>query len=127
MRCPDCSKFVSLEFAEPEVDNIEVDADGNVTGGVRIHRDCADCGNELKEATFDIDVTVEIGEHTGEGHELEIDGEPDVEQIEEGGGRYAKAYFGAKVTFTVKCSCGGLEVDGEYEDKVAASQMDELV
>lgn len=130
MRCPDCSKFVGLEFAEPEVENLEVNEDGHVTGEIRIHRDCADCGNELKEATFEIDVDLseKVGDgHKGEGHELEIH-EDSVEQIEEGGGRYKKSYFGARVEFHLTCECGKLEdASGEYEDKLAASSMDEMV
>lgn len=123
MRCPDCQKFVSLEFADPEVDSLEV-GDGAVSCTVRIVRNCGECGQELKEATLelshDIDHDTEKGKHT-----LEVE-ETGVDQIEEGGGRYKKSYFGASVSFKVECSCGWSE-EGTMDDKVQASGMDELV
>lgn len=128
---PKCScqaAFVGLEFAEPEVDNLEVDADGHVTGTIRIHRDCDQCGQELRGAEFEIDVDLseKCTGHQGEGHELEVH-EDTVEQIEEGGGRYAKSFFGARIEFHITCSCEKLDdVSGEYDDKVPASGMDEL-
>lgn len=63
MRCPDCNKFVSYdESAEPEVNDLQI-SEGNVTGQVRVLLTCAECGTELKEANFDIDVSVELPEH----------------------------------------------------------------
>jgi hypothetical protein len=126
MRCPNCNKFVSLDFSEPEVENISVSDDGSVTAEVRIVRTCADCGDELKTASLSLEVQVDVGDHSGEGHELEVE-EDALEQIEEGGGRYKKSYFGARVDFTVSCSCGKLSVSGGMEAKVAASGMDEMV
>jgi hypothetical protein len=112
MRCSDCNKFVGLEFNEPEVESdLEVNEDGTVTASVRIVRACSECGNDLKEATFDLEFTPtqeQIKDHlnppgrsrTGASnhetvHELEVEQEG-IEQIEEGGGRYAKSYFGAE-------------------------------
>src|SRR4051812_40034489 len=120
MRCPDCQKFVSLEMQDPEVSNLEVEhippetTDQGVphmfriTGEVRIVRNCAECGRELKEATLEIDQEVELGEDVpardwaefAKVHDLDnayVDESPAVDQIEEGGGRYAKSYFGASI------------------------------
>ena len=74
MRCPDCSKFVSFEEQDPEVDGLEISEDGQITGSVRIVNGCAECSTELTESNFDIDVSIEVPKgHEGEGHELEIE------------------------------------------------------
>lgn len=57
MRCPGCEKFVSLEMGDPEVQDSNVDTDGTVTITVRIVRTCADCGEEMKEATLEMTTT----------------------------------------------------------------------
>jgi len=59
MRCPDCNKFVSFEENEPEVESIDVDGDRNVTATVRIVNSCGECGQELKEATLDMEKSFE--------------------------------------------------------------------
>lgn len=136
MRCPDCSKFVSLEFEEPEVENdLECDDDGNVTGTLHIVRTCAECGTELKEATIDLeaDISGELPEkpevkegETAPDYEITIE-TGDVSSIEEGGGRYQKSYFGGEVTFTVTCSWNEeWSYEGSVSGKVAASEMEEM-
>jgi len=55
-RCPDCNKFVSYDDGtEPEAE-ADVDETGHITGTVRIALTCAECGTELREASFDLDV-----------------------------------------------------------------------
>jgi hypothetical protein len=147
MRCPDCNKFVAMESADPEV-SLEVeytpshDADNKpihefmVTGSVRIVRNCAECGNELKEANFDVEQAVEFGEDVGAAVDVADFKEEDLESAdveetsseatEEGGGRYAKSYYGAYIQFDVRVG-GKVVASGEWSDKVAASGMDELV
>ena len=130
MRCPNCKRFTSLETMEPEVDDIQVD-DGIITASVRIVCVCQDCGDEMKEATLEIEdeIPTEITEdHNGDNHTLTVEA-GDVEQIEEGGGRYAKSYFGAKITYRVLCSCSPDSpiYESEMEDSIAASDMEELV
>lgn len=139
-RCPSCEKMVSLDFNDPEVESIEVEAEEpdpngdpklddhttlSVTANVRIVRVCADCGEEMKEATLDLEET-SIEGPIGSGHEFEVE-EDSVDQIEEGGGRYAKSYFGAEVGYTITCTCGcGFARSATMSDKVAASEMDEM-
>lgn len=55
MRCPDCSKFVSMDMSYPELEsNLEFDTEmQTVTGTVRIERNCAECGTPLKEGQLD--------------------------------------------------------------------------
>lgn len=133
MRCPDCAKFVSMEFGEPEVEQIDVTPEGEVTCSVTLTRTCADCGNDLKTASIEmeLDLTEQCKDHLNsedsddDTHDLEIE-EGEINQIEEGGGRYAKSYFGAEVCFTITCKCDPkFTVEGNVSDKVAASEMEE--
>lgn len=146
MRCPNCNKFVPLELQEPEVDCLEVtyneaaDAQSEptftITGNVRIVRTCEECGQEMKEATLEIEQEVDLGENVdfkmtdklrADPAPLEnVHVEEEVESLEEGGGRYAKSYFGASIHFTVyldKVAVAAVD----WSDKIAASEMDELV
>jgi hypothetical protein len=152
MRCPDCNKFVSLELGEEPEAELEV-SEGVVSGSVRLVRNCADCNTELKEATFEVEVEmpamiahaemhakereekesarklkVEQGEEVVDDEDEEYEQEVEIDECEateEGGGRYKN---GVNVAFTVKCSCGkdGCEETGNFEDKIAASHMDEM-
>lgn len=137
-RCPDCSKFVSLEMGDPEVNTIDIQ-DGVITAQVRIVRNCAECGTEMKEANFDPEVDLhdamdaeELSKHFDEdgheldGHELSVN-EGDCEGTEEGGSRYAKSFFGFNLSFEVMCSCSTEAIyNGDLNDKIQASAMDEL-
>ncbi len=124
MRCPDCNKFTSMDLSEPEVE-LDVDDDGNVTAEINLSRTCADCGTELKTGSLTAEEQVDVAAHQGEGHDLTVE-ETGIESIEEGGGRYAKSYFGAAVNFEVHCSCQTAAVaTGTVSGKMAASEMDE--
>src|SRR3990167_5382934 len=96
--CPSCNKFAALTFEEPEVEQ-EIQLDGtSVSATVRIVRNSEGCGEEMKEATLEMEQEIDVHAFDGhidpdleaiEGHELEVDAD-DPEQIEEGGGRFAK-------------------------------------
>lgn len=126
--CPNCSKMVSLDFQDPEVNDLELNVEGRkITASVRIVRQCADCGTDMKEATLDVDLEVPKCNHDdGKGlpHVLVDEVEESLSQLEEGGGRYAKSYFGAEGEFKVKCACGQA-IAVQWSDKVAASEMEE--
>jgi hypothetical protein len=119
----------------------------SVSMTARIVRNCAECGQELKEANLEANEEVEVDAEDLKcvetktikkgDEEVEIidwqdgHGDPQIEengvdQIEEGGSRYAKSYFGAHVTYVVKCTCGEQIWEGKIEDKVAASSMEDL-
>jgi hypothetical protein len=123
-----------LEFAEPEWSNSPViDQTGAISGTVRIYRTTECCGDEAKESELDVDAETPqdvVDAHTGDGHELFVD-EPQLEQVEEGGGRYAKSYFGASCEFEVRCSCQKSEDEPlatvGWSDRIAASHMDEML
>jgi hypothetical protein len=148
MRCPDCNKFVSMEMSEPELESeLEFDPEiGTILGTVRIERTCAECGTLLKEGQLEME-----GELVGEDaammdahlklHEKGVAQgvfevrDVGLDTIEEGGyrsdsnggRRYNKSYYGAKVHFTIECSCDkNFAVSGSMEDKMAASDMDEV-
>jgi hypothetical protein len=120
-----------MEFADPEISDIQVTEEGEVTAMVTITRTCADCGSDLKNAELEmtVDLSKECEGHVNkegeETYDLTIE-ENDVNQIEESGGRYKKAYFGAEVCFTITCTCDKeFSVEGSMSDKVAASEMEE--
>ena len=139
MRCPDCNKFVPQELGEPEVqlDLTDERQEGQkmvaISGDVRVPITCGECGTELKEGTFTVDTEVEVDGHRGEGHELSVE-ETSTEGIERQDGkpgtpsRYRRTYYGAIVSFEVRCLCGKLEaVEGDWSDDMQASSFDELV
>jgi hypothetical protein len=127
-RCPDCNKFVSLETGDPEVTSVDVSGN-EVTVEVRLVRNCADCGGEMKEANVGGEATIPddvFEEHAGEGHELTGE-EGGADTIESGGGRYAKNMIGADITIELSCECGQLKdstVVVHVEE--AAGSFDEL-
>lgn len=128
MRCSDCNKFVALDFEEPEVENESIDEEGCVEIEVRLVRTCSECNQELKEATlyFEIEHAEACAAHRGEGHQLEVE-ITNVDSIEEGGGRWKKSYYGARVSYQITCSCSKtFSIEGNASDKVAASEMDEI-
>lgn len=138
MRCPECNKFASYAGDEtPELESIEVDqTSGTVTAQVRIHKDCADCSTELKEASLELEtdlpeafVTLHCDSETGV-HELVVDETVEPEPIEEYDNpgrpaRYQKTYYGATLETTVTCTECGDSVTVTLTDKVPASAMDE--
>jgi hypothetical protein len=63
MRCPDCNKFVSMDLGDSPDMNIDVDAEGTINGDVTITRNCTECGTELKEGRFDINVMIPVNPH----------------------------------------------------------------
>lgn len=142
MRCESCSKFVSFDTeTEPEI-NIDVAAEGHVTGDVRITNNCAECSTELKESTFtvDVDLSEEITAHRAEATE----GDHKTLSVDHDGGsrtdrtqstdrhgkpikssRYMRHFYGAEMTITVECECGE-KFEQSWSDEVQASGMDEL-
>lgn len=70
MKCSNCPRFTSKDTdTEPEGD-LEVSEDGMVSGDVRIHNDCEECGGELEETSFtvEIDLTAAVRAHLAEHH-----------------------------------------------------------
>ena len=150
MRCSDCNKFVSFDTEqEPEID-ISVDDDGVVNGTVRIVNTCAECGTELKEGTFDLEVDLSgaIADHREEHRQKSdkdgaVAGHTSLEVEDDGGSRfedsvttdrrgkkitnprYMKHLYGAEVEIKVTCECGEVFTD-TWRDSLAGSSMDEL-
>jgi hypothetical protein len=131
-QCPSCNKLAGLDT---EVDDVSLELDGtSITGTVHVIRRSQCCSEDMKEATFDVDINLldsnaDLEEHKEEGHELEAEFD-EGEVTESGGGRYKKNLIGFKVEYTVKCSCQkeGEEplVTGTAEDNMAASGYDEM-
>jgi hypothetical protein len=133
VRCPNCNKFVSLDTeTEPEVELEADETTGEVTGTVRIVNNCADCGTEMTEASFDVDVEFPLSEAhmkehpEDEEHALELE-DPGADRMERstGRGRGTKTFYGAEAELVVRCRCG-FEEKLPWSDDVQASYMDEL-
>lgn len=129
MRCSDCGKFVGLETQVEEPDlEISFDSDDKramITGYVRVTRNCADCGNELKEYTFQVERGVELKD-VDDGSDLTVE-VSSCEPSETGGGRYKKNMIGFDLEFTIKDKEGRSVVDDSIHDEVSASSFEELV
>jgi hypothetical protein len=135
-------KFVGNDEQEPEVESPEISEEGVVTVSVRIVNACTDCGTELSEASFELEsheVADAVVAHrkscpdrlTAPPPELEVEEDSSERTRREDGkpntpSRYRRTYYGARVEFTVTCTCGWT-VSGSVEDDVAASGMDSLV
>jgi hypothetical protein len=130
-RCNQCNKFVSLEEEDPEIEELEVDEDGCVTGSVRIVNNCGECGDGLREATLEIDadhseaVKAHKCDKKKDGLEIE-QGDAERTQKTEGKGRGMKTFYGASVSYEINCACGETIVEHTWEDHVQASGMDEM-
>jgi len=123
MRCNSCGKFVSQEAGDPEVVDTSVDGDA-VTVQVRITQCCAECSQELKEASFDIEKEYTLCAKEDHDHEVEVE---DVENTSrsEGKGRYAKTFYGFSATVVVSCEKCELKDTVTISDEVMASGMEE--
>jgi hypothetical protein len=94
-----------------------------------------ECGQELKEASFDFagEIPEEIiKRHEGDGHGLDLEAESgELTSRGEGSGRYMKTFYGYDVALDLRCSCQerGAESlwQGNHSDDIQASHMDELV
>ena len=104
MRCPSCEKFVSYDTeVEPEEESAPEISGTQVTATYRRVLNCAECGEELKDATIEFDVELELAEGVTEicggteedadeedasgvpadtEHEWELEGDADVSATE---------------------------------------------
>jgi hypothetical protein len=82
MICPSCNKFAPNELGEPELE-LDVES-GIVTGSCRIVITSGCCGDELKEANFDveIDLAAEFERLIREKEKLAGDAEVDLSEWE---------------------------------------------
>jgi hypothetical protein len=135
MRCDQCNKFAAYDDStEPEVD-VDLSDDGSYSGQVRIVLTHDECGQELKEASFDFEGSVPdeiIKEHKSDGHVLNMEADSgELTSRSEGKGRYMKTFYGYDVALDLTCSCQERSDDslwqGSHADDIQASHMDELV
>jgi len=130
-RCEDCTRFVSVEQADPELDIILYHRKGviSIFGSVRLVTCCGDCGSDIMEAYEDFQQ--ELGFEHKEGGcngELELrDEEGEVDCRMEGTGRHIQHFYGANIR--AKVVCRGCEAALELEDhcEVPASLMEPLI
>lgn len=151
MRCPNCNKFVPFDTeVEPEEQGQEVGGT-TFTASYRRVLQCGECGEDLKEATLEVeydfskDVQAEDEAEEGDGskrepheHEFEIES-CDVEattgavtKCRDGrpirSSRYMKTLYGVKCAVEVKCGVDGCEAQASFEceQDEQASAFEEL-
>lgn len=133
MRCPDCNKFTGLETEFESIDGEEISADENgfnITFSATVNRNCAECGNLLKQATYEFEEEEAInwkdkGIRDDEIGNVELEvGDPDVQ--ESGGGRYAKNMITLDVPYKVKVG-DTVVFEGSARQSMAASEFEEQV
>jgi hypothetical protein len=136
-QCPSCQKFAGLELQDPEVNEVSLDEESQtVSVEVRIVRNSECCGDEMKEYTFNTDqelpadLVAKMEAIKKEHPDAEFDAqEGGVDQLEEGGHRYKKSYYGYTLTADINSIVDGkTQTIGSVEvtDKIEASGMDEL-
>ncbi len=94
---------------EPEVNDLSLDIESRaVTADVRIVRNSECCGDEMKEYSFNTEA--ELDEETSAKIDAILKADPEaeieveegsVDTLEEGGGRYAKSYYGFTLTASI--------------------------
>src|SRR6185369_892784 len=124
MRCGDCNKFVAYDTEIDPEEEGEPTIEGNHTDGYTFTASyrrvlpCAECGSDLKEATFEINQDVEIpdecpkgedGAHAFDSVECSVAPSSRTETKDRNGkpiksARYMKTFYGVDGEFSAKCS-----------------------
>lgn len=152
MRCPDCSKFVSMDNGDPDENSIEVTLSGSsfeIEASYRHTRNCADCGTELKEYEFNPTGSVDFEDMDKlkkvDGSELTADEKATLEAAiddgtaeceieststsvdEAGGGRYKKNMLTLTVDYLLTITAGEIQVEytGQITEETNAGSYDE--
>lgn len=138
-RCGDCNKMVSLDVdTDPEETSATLSFSGDADDktrtadydvDIRIVNTCADCGNELKEANFNMSGSFDIDcsdftEDDMVGWSIEVEG---LSRTERGGeNRYSKKYYGFEGDIVLRDS-GNDELERvNVGEDMQASGMDEI-
>jgi len=148
-RCPDCNKFVSLDVAEPEAEQPEVNGD-DVSVDVRVVQICAECNGEIKEwnATLEEVLNDEATIHKEENPdddkhviEAEWQQDPEVEDfyrpreepkpnkkgvIKPVPLRFQTHYYKVSGAIDLSCSCGKSLGSIQVESEIESSSFDDL-
>jgi hypothetical protein len=144
-RCPDCNKFVPYDTStEPEVEDAQI-FDDEVQVNVRVVLCCEECGTELKESYQEAQ---ESFEHECDPENIKEDFNPEEDEpfeVDDSSAvfhermqthtpkgkpiknpRYAKKYYGAEVSVTIKCNKCGDSFDHMITTEEQASYFDDL-
>lgn len=149
MRCQSCNKFVSFDTdAEPEEESQDVDGT-NFTATYRRVLQCSECGDDLKEATLELEydfgddvktdkATDEKEAPATETEDKEEATEPETHEHEfeiescaaeaTTGSVSRRVTYGVKLSVEVECSVEGCKAHAtfECEESEQASSFEEL-
>jgi hypothetical protein len=134
MRCPTCNKFASFDTdTEPEISDEKFDDDTCVVSfNVRIVNTCAECSEELKEATFDVELDGpkpfphEDSCKNQETYSVEVESSREDRVVRGKSPRYNKTFYGYSATATVECDGCSASFSISHQDDIQASAMEEL-
>jgi hypothetical protein len=134
-RCGSCNKFVSLD-TEVDADlRLEVNPQGQVSGTCEIQNTCAECGDALRTAAFDVEENVleKVEAHRLADHPqekiltLELVGEEATRTERSGKGKRAARFYGVEIRASVQCGLCEAEIAViETSDEIQASAMEEM-
>lgn len=116
-RCNSCMKFASIEDWEIQINGIDVDDTGHVTGDAEITLLTSCCSDQVAQASTDFEhepgdtLSAHLAEHEGEeGHDLSVEeGDVETQDMYEPAGRpirYQRHHYGFSMNTDVSCSCG---------------------
>jgi hypothetical protein len=114
------------ESDEPTVDGTTLKA------SYRIVAQCVECGQELKEATLDLEqdladsIDADCEKGPSKTHNWSMDLTVENTERTEGRGRGMRVFYGVEVTGTITCNACGQEATVDMRDDTPAGQMDEV-
>ena len=148
MRCPDCQTFVSYDLDyDPEDEGLEVEVeviedsgelDVTVSGSVRRVLPCAECGTELKEASFDVQLETLVTPKRVVSVDEAIDAVAEWDELRtserqdnpDRPPRYRRTYYGVEGEIFVRVEDQKnqliAELNLEFKDDASAGSYDEI-
>jgi hypothetical protein len=138
IRCNDCRKFASINSeSDPVVSEEEFDKEsGMFTAAIRMVNECADCGQELQEDNYDLqlDFSDLLKKHdcpekeTGEGWCAEIEESRRTVREEPPNATRRVKFYGVEVDVRVVCNCEEAVAETKtFTAETKASHLDVLV
>lgn len=142
MRCPSCNKMASYDTGtEPEVelDDPQFDKETStvtVNGTSRIVLTSECCGEELKAADFEFEVSFVLpNDRACKCEEFTAESSAGVSERRQSvdakgkpiNPRYAKTFYGVEGSVELACDCGKLTLSQPFGEECQASNMEELV
>jgi hypothetical protein len=130
--CNDCKAMVKVETdTEVEIDDLQLSETGNVTCIATIADQCMTCHNELRSASFNVDLQFDRREthdcpekDLGMGWTVDVLSATRTERHEPPNNQRYKTYYGVELQMRVRCPCGEVADVQTFVDDVQVAQME---